>query len=66
RFTIYVQSFNYRIDEIVKTYSDVEEGELLALFNTLNLLEVALNNGFAAEMHALQVGSSIMVKFHDN
>jgi len=66
RFTIYVQSFNYRIDEIVKTYSDVEEGELLALFNTLNLLEIALSNGFVAEMHALQVGSSIMVKFHDN
>ncbi len=66
KFTIYVQSFNYRIDEIVKTYSDVEEGELLALFNSLNLLEIALNNGFIAEMHALQVGSSIMVKFHDN
>lgn len=66
RFTVYVQSFNYKIDEIVKTYSDVEEGELLALFNSLNLLEIALNNGFAAEMHALRVGSSIMVKFHDD
>lgn len=66
RFTIYIQSFSYRINEIVKTYSDVEEGDLLALFNSLNLLEVALNNGFVAEMHALNVGSSIMVKFHDN
>ncbi len=66
RFTIYVQSFNYRIDEIVKTYSDVDEGELLALFNSINLLEIAMNNDFIAQLHALKVGSSIMVKFHDD
>lgn len=66
RFTIYIQSFNYQINEIVKTYSDVEEGELLALFNSINLLEVAMFNDFVAQMHSLKVGSSIMVKFFDD
>lgn len=66
RFTIFVQSFSYKIDTIVRSYSEVDEGELLALFNSLNLLEIAVYNGFIAELLALEVGSSIMIKFYDD
>ncbi len=63
KFSIYVQSFSYKIEEIVENYSDVEDGDMLALFNSLNLLEIAIRNGFLTELLALSVGSSIMVKF---
>ena len=63
KFSIYVQSFSYKIEEIVENYADVEDGDMLALFNSLNLLEIAIRNGFLTELLALSVGSSIMVKF---
>jgi len=63
KFSIYVQSFSYKIEEIVENYADVEDGDMLALFNSLDLLEIAIRNGFLTELLALSVGSSIMVKF---
>lgn len=66
RFEIYLQSINYKISEMSNTYTDVEEGELVAFFNSVNMLEIAVHNGFIAELLSLEVGSSIMVKFFDN
>jgi S-adenosyl-L-methionine hydrolase (adenosine-forming) len=42
------------IDRISETYSDVPEGEKLALFNSAGFLEIAINQGNAAGLFGLQ------------
>lgn len=66
RFEIFVQSQHNRVDKICKTYNEIDVGELLVLFNSEGLLEVAINNGFAAQLLNLNIGSSIRIKFYDN
>lgn len=41
------------IDRISKKYSDVKEGEKLALFNAAGYLEIAINKGNAAGLAGL-------------
>lgn len=62
-YNILVQSNYNRIDKLSKTYQEVKEGELLGLFNSFNLLEIAIRNGYAAEMLSLNVGGSVSVVF---
>ena len=42
------------IDRISESYADVNEGEKLALFNSANYLEIAINKGNAAGLLGLQ------------
>ncbi|MBN2348800.1 MAG: SAM-dependent chlorinase/fluorinase [Bacteroidales bacterium] len=60
---ILVQSNHYRITKINNQYNETPVGELLALFNAAGYLEVAINNGNAADLLNLNVGSVIRVKF---
>lgn len=64
-FEIYVQSNYYKINQLSKSYTDVPVGELLAIFNSVGLLEVAIHNGNASELLNLGINSSIRVKFYD-
>lgn len=64
-FEIFIQSNHYKIDQINQTYSDSVSGELLALFNSIGLLEIAINNGNAADLLNLAINSAIRVKFYD-
>jgi S-adenosylmethionine hydrolase len=64
-FEVFIQSNHYKIDRINQTYSDSVSGELLALFNSIGLLEIAINNGSAAELLNLAINSAIRVKFYD-
>jgi S-adenosylmethionine hydrolase len=64
-FEIYIQSNHYKIDKVNSTYSDSISGELLAIFNSVNLLEVAINHGNAADLLNLTVNSAIRIKFYD-
>jgi S-adenosyl-L-methionine hydrolase (adenosine-forming) len=64
-YEIFVQSNHYRIDRLNKTYSDSASGELLALFNSVGLLEIAINNGNAADLLNLTTNSAIRIKFYD-
>jgi S-adenosylmethionine hydrolase len=64
-FEILVQSERYRITKINKTYSETTLGELLALFNTIDLLEIAMNHGNVADLLALDTDSSVRVKFKE-
>jgi S-adenosyl-L-methionine hydrolase (adenosine-forming) len=64
-FEIFIQSNHYKIDRINQTYSDSVSGELLALFNSVGLLEIAINNGHAAELLNLGINSAIRIKFYD-
>lgn len=66
RFTIYVQSFSNGINRLYRSYQEAEDGELIALFNSLDLLEIAIKNGHLAQMYNLSVNSSIMVRFYND
>ena len=63
RFDMYVQSNFNHIVTISESYSQVDSGELLALFNSADLLEVAIRDGFAAQLLSISVGSGVRVKF---
>jgi S-adenosylmethionine hydrolase len=52
----------YKIRSISKHYSDVQEAEILALFNEVDLLEISMNLGNVAEMLGLQYGSLVTVE----
>lgn len=62
-YDIYVQSNFNHLSKLSKTYNEVEQGELLALFNSADLLEVAIRNGYAADLLNLSIGSGVRVKF---
>jgi hypothetical protein len=64
-FEIFVQSNHYRVNQLNRTYSETSAGELLALFNTSGLLEIAINRGAAAQLLNLDTNSTIRVKFND-
>ncbi len=63
-FEIFVQSKHYRINKISEFYNEVPVGELLALFNSVDLLEIAINNGNAARLLNLDTNSTIRVEFN--
>lgn len=63
-FEIFVQSNHYKIDKINNTYSDSVSGELLAIFNSIELLEIAINHGNAADLLNLTINSAIRIKFY--
>ncbi len=62
-FEIYVQSNHYKIKKINSNYQETTQGELLAIFNSIKLLEIAINNGNIAELLNLNIGTSIRIKF---
>jgi S-adenosyl-L-methionine hydrolase (adenosine-forming) len=64
-FEIALQSNHYKLNRINKTYSETATGELLVLFNSLDLLEVAINKGNASELLNLNTNSTIRIRFYD-
>ncbi len=62
-FEIFVQSNHYVIKKINRYYHETPAGEILALFNSVGLLEIAMNNGNAADLLGLSTHSGIRVKF---
>ena len=63
QFTIYVQSKHYKINRLNLFYSETSAGDLLALFNSINLLEIAIRNGSAKELLNLNTDSTVRVEF---
>lgn len=62
-FEILVQSNYYKVKKLNKFYNETSPGELLALFNSLGLLEIAIYRGNAAELLNLSINSTVRVKF---
>jgi S-adenosylmethionine hydrolase len=62
-FEILVQSNKYRINRINNTYGETTTGEILAVFNSVDLLEIAINKGNAAGLLGLDTSSSVRVNF---
>ncbi len=55
----------YRITRLNDHYFNTPPGDILALFNSLNLLEIAIYHGNACELLGLDISSSIRIKFKD-
>jgi len=64
-FEIFVQSNHNRISHLNTNYNESSPGELLAMFNSVGLLEIAINGGNAADLLNLGLNSSVRVKFRD-
>ena len=64
-FEIFVQSNHYIIRRINRHYHETPPGEILALFNSVGLLEIAMNKGNAADLLGLSTNSSVRVKFDE-
>lgn len=62
-FTIYVQGPYMKIGKISRGYYDSRPGEVIALFNSLELLEIAVNQGDVTKLENLTPSSEIRVKF---
>ncbi len=64
-FEIYVQSKHYMVDRINLRYNETIPGELLAIFNSSGLLEIAIRNGNAAGLLKLNTNSTLRVEFKE-
>lgn len=64
-FRILVQSKHYVINRINSRYNETPPGELLAIFNSVNLLEIAIRNGNAAGLLKLNTNSTVRVEFKE-
>lgn len=65
-YLIYIENLGDNVDRVVNTYSEAEDGEIVALFNSIGLLEIAVIKGEVATTYNMRVGSSIQVKIVDN
>ncbi|HOW41982.1 MAG TPA: SAM-dependent chlorinase/fluorinase [Bacteroidales bacterium] len=60
-YRILIQSNKNHTEKISERYSDVPVGELLALFNQLDLLEIAINGANVSELLSIETGSVIRI-----
>ncbi|HBS87874.1 MAG: hypothetical protein A2W91_10835 [Bacteroidetes bacterium GWF2_38_335] len=64
-FDILFKSNANKINKINKKYVETSEGELLAIINSVGLLEIAMYKGRLAELTGLSIGDVIRIKFYD-
>ncbi len=62
-FEILIGSNHNKINNINQGYYETTPGELLAVFNSVGLLEIAINQGNASELLGLEKNSGIRVVF---
>jgi S-adenosylmethionine hydrolase len=61
-YRILIQSNKNYTDQILEKYSDVAVGEMLARFNSLDLLEIAINGSNVSELLDLNIGSVMRIE----
>lgn len=64
-FTIKLCSGIYKINKIRRSYQEVPEPDILALFGTHGFLEIALNHGKAASLLGMERDSAVDIYFED-
>jgi S-adenosylmethionine hydrolase len=64
-FEIYSQNIHHTITRLNHHYHETAPGEILAIFNSVGLLEIAINMGNAADLLNLTVNSSVRVRFKE-
>ncbi len=63
KFAIFLQNNIHSLNKINNSYFETEDGELVALFNSLNLLEIAIKYGSVKQFFKLDVDSQIRIEF---
>ena len=58
---VQIAAGDHRVERLVATYADIEDGEVCALFGSTDQLELAMNSSSAAERFGLGRGSSVVV-----
>jgi S-adenosylmethionine hydrolase len=58
-----IELARHSIERISKEYSEVPEGEVLAIFNSSDHLEIAMRNGKAGSLLNLKINDSITIRF---
>ena len=53
------------ITNLCRHYHEMPVGEILCLFNSANLLEIAINKGKASTLLGLNLEDTVQLKFHD-
>jgi S-adenosylmethionine hydrolase len=62
-FVINFRSIDTGIEELSHSYSDVVEGEKLALFGSTGFLEIAINRGKASSLLGLRLNETVSIEF---
>ena len=65
KFIINLRKSSYDVTTISQCYEDVEVGEMVALFNQDDYLEIALNKESACKLLGLKIMDSIRIEFDD-
>lgn len=60
-FKLLVNTNNNKITQISNFYNDVDGGQLLAIFNSINLLEIAINRGNANQLLGLRANDAAII-----
>jgi S-adenosyl-L-methionine hydrolase (adenosine-forming) len=58
-----IELARHSIERISREYSEVPEGEVLAIFNSSGYLEIAMRNGKAGSLLNLKINDSITIRF---
>ncbi|MBL4707713.1 MAG: SAM-dependent chlorinase/fluorinase [Flavobacteriales bacterium] len=64
-FKIEFRRGDYDINSISKVYSDVPEGEKLAIFSSSRMLEIAMNKGNASKLLGMKESDIVRIEFYD-
>jgi len=65
-FKIFIKTDNNVIDKLSNHYSDVGHGDLVAIFNSMGLLELAQRNGNIAEIFDVKKYSEVRIEKFDD
>ena len=64
-FEIFVRGPFAKLTNVVGAYDEVATGQMLALFNSMGYLEIAINKANLALLESLDTHSEIRIKFYD-
>ena len=65
-FAISFRSQKYKVTEVKDAYTDVRPGEIVAVFASNGLLEIAINQGKAASLLGIRKNDSVVVSLLSN
>jgi len=65
KYIIYAGSKKDYVTELSNNYNSVEDGEIVALFNSYKLLEIAINKGNLKTLFNLSNNAIIRIEFYD-
>ena len=63
KYEILINSNLYKSKYIYKAYKEVDKGDIVCIFNSLGLLEIAIREGSASQLLSLKRKSEIRIKY---